>query len=88
MVKLNQNEIILERIRKYQEKPVFHPLTCANDSELHQYLKAEIRDDKVVLYCPDCDYEQHYIPEMFVHDEFDEQFQSFLDVVENLHKDK
>ena len=55
------NKEILEAIEKYQDNPTFHPLTCGNDSG-HRNLEGREVNDKVELYCLDCDYVQTYIP--------------------------
>lgn len=67
------NKILLERIRKWQEEPVFHQLTCAKDSQ-HDLLKGEVREEKVVLVCPTCHTVQTYIPDIFFTDGFDEAY--------------
>lgn len=64
------NEILLERIRKWQEEPVFHPLTCGVDSK-HALLKGVVEGNKVILLCPDCNYKQSYLPKLFLYDQFD-----------------
>ena len=58
-------EVIKARITEYQEKLMFHPLTCGNDSQMHRDLVAEIRGDQLILKCLDCDYLQEYIPDLF-----------------------
>lgn len=73
---------ILERIRKYQEEPVFHELTCGNDSR-HAVLKALLTFERgIILVCPDCDYIQTHIPDMFFHDDFDEFYQQQKKLIE------
>ena len=74
--KVNKNvdpAIVLERIRKWQEEPVFHELTCWKDSG-HELLKGKQEGDKVVLVCPTCGYVQKNIPDMFYRDSFDEAY--------------
>lgn len=66
-------EKVLKRIRLYQENPLFHELTCGNDSN-HGTLKGEMIKDKVVLVCPDCDYVQDYIPNFFFNEQFEEEY--------------
>lgn len=63
-------EILLERIKRWQRDPVFHPLTCGTDSR-HALLNGKIENGKMELYCPDCDYTQENIPKLFLSDEFD-----------------
>lgn len=71
-------EVLLERIRKWQEEPVFHELTCGNDSR-HELLKPVIEESKVVLICPTCDYKQVHIPKIFYNEDFDEMYQQQLE---------
>lgn len=85
-----KHDIVLERIRKWQEEPVFHELTCGNDSG-HELLKGEVRENKIVLVCPSCEYVQEYIPEMFFADSFDESYnqqKKMLDDLQTRLKDK
>jgi len=42
-----------------------HKLTCGNNSR-HSILYPAIKDDKIILKCLDCGYEQTYIPEFLV----------------------
>lgn len=67
------NEVLSNRIKRYQEYPVSHPLTCGNDSN-HQLLRGEIQDGKVVLICADCGYRQEKIPSLFFSERFDEMY--------------
>ena len=61
---------IIEKVRRYQDIDIFHPLTCGNDSN-HALLVAEDHGGKVVLVCPDCDYVQGHIPENIVNANYD-----------------
>lgn len=80
---MTENETILERIRKWQEEPIFHELTCGNDST-HALLKGELREEKVVLVCPSCAYVQTNIPDMFFSDEFDTAYQFQKNALDSL----
>jgi hypothetical protein len=53
----------VDKIKKYQDCPFVHPLTCGNDSN-HSNLKGIILKGEVVLFCPDCDYRQEWVPEI------------------------
>lgn len=79
---MNQTAI-LERIRKWQEEPVFHELTCGKDSR-HEVLKAKVQDGVITLFCPNCDYTQKEIPEMFYYDSFDEMYEQQRKVLKGL----
>lgn len=70
---------VFQRIKKYQEMPVFHPLTCRIDS-MHDWLYPEIRNDELVLVCPTCGYIQHQtsIPHLFFEDDFDKSYEQML----------
>lgn len=61
------NDQKIEAINYWQDKAYVHPLTCGNDSN-HAELRGRIetQDDgvEVVLYCPDCDYTQEWVPEV------------------------
>lgn len=55
----------IDKVMKFQElakQGIIHPLTCGNDSS-HKHLIATVKDGKVILMCPDCDYIQNYIPD-------------------------
>jgi thymidylate synthase (FAD) len=55
----------IDKVMKFQElakQGIIHPLTCGNDSQ-HKHLIATVRDGKVILMCPDCEYIQENIPE-------------------------
>jgi len=51
----------ITRIIANQNNPMYHPLTCGNDSR-HTPLVPVREGDNIVLICPDCDYRQEYIP--------------------------
>ena len=55
------NEDIINKITEHQKNPMFHPLTCGNDSR-HNLLIPIEKGGNVILICPDCNYEQYYIP--------------------------
>ena len=61
--RLSNREImeIIRRIREWQAAGYVHPLTCGKDSS-HPVLEPGLRDEKVVLFCPGCDYVQEHIP--------------------------
>lgn len=61
---------VMERIKKYQELSMVHPLTCGNNS-MHNNLEPRIQDEQVILFCKDCDYTQSHIPDMFKQKDFD-----------------
>lgn len=51
----------LQKVRKWQACEFVHPLTCGNNSR-HALLVPSIKEGKLVLTCPDCDYRQEHIP--------------------------
>lgn len=65
-----KNEILIKRVKEYQNLGVAHPLTCGYNS-LHNELIAIEKDNKLILKCVDCDYIQENIPDMFFHEKFD-----------------
>lgn len=79
------NQRLLERIRMWQEEPVFHELTCGNNSN-HSLLKGEIESGKVVLICDDCNYKQTYIPELFYSDHFETMYNEQKNLLNSLSK--
>jgi len=57
------NEQKIEKIKRWQTSGYVHELTCGND-DCRGILDAEIRNDEIVLFCPECNnYEQTFIPE-------------------------
>ncbi len=56
------NKEIIAAVNRFQKNDQFHPLTCIESQ--HQILAPVEKDGKVILKCEDCDYEQHWIPEM------------------------
>lgn len=56
MEKLTAKEMVAI-LKKYQNNPYVHPLTCGRDSR-HNILIPFEENDKVILKCPDCDYVQ------------------------------
>jgi hypothetical protein len=60
------NKEILHAIETYQSCPLVHPMTCGNDSN-HSILEGAELDEKVILFCTDCDYSQSWIPEFIWH---------------------
>lgn len=56
-----QKREIINTINKYQQRTDCHPLTCGNDSR-HSLLIPVEKNGSIILKCPDCDYEQSYIP--------------------------
>jgi hypothetical protein len=51
----------MRKVREWQGAGYVHPLTCGKDSS-HPVLEPGLRDEKVVLFCPGCDYVQKHIP--------------------------
>lgn len=47
----------IEAIRKHQNNPMLHPLTCGNNSN-HKPLEPVVIDSKVCLICLNCSYTQ------------------------------
>ena len=84
---MNQNEIVLERIRKYQEEPVFHELTCRVDT-CRALLKGIEEKGKVKLHCPKCSHVQENIPSMFYKDGFDEMYRQQKEILDSLTSEK
>jgi hypothetical protein len=60
---MNSNELV-QRIKKWQANPHFHPLTCGVDSG-HEILEPVEKDGKVSLVCPTCGWVQSYMPAVF-----------------------
>ena len=54
---------IIERVNTYQEKVGVHHLLCGNDRR-HRKLVPRLSGEVVILYCPDCDFRQGYVPEV------------------------
>jgi hypothetical protein len=54
---------IIIAVQTWQTDARVHPLTCGNDKG-HRLLYASEVNGRVVLLCPDCDYEQTLIPEI------------------------
>lgn len=80
---MSQNEIVLERIRKYQEEPVFHELTCGTDS-CRSVLKGRENEEKIELYCPNCSYIQENVPNLFFQEAFEKAYQQQKDLLDSL----
>ena len=57
------NAEIIQNVADYQASGAFHPLTCGNCSSHRNLIPVEF-SGAVGLKCLDCDYEQHWIPEM------------------------
>lgn len=76
---------VQKRINLYQENPVFHELTCGNNSK-HGTLKAQIIGDKVVLICPDCEYIQTYIPDFFFNDQFEIEYNKQKELMDRINE--
>ena len=79
---MNLNKVI-ERINLYQNEPVFHELTCGNNS-LHNVLQAKIDKGIIKLYCSDCNYVQTYIPDFFFSDEFEKLYLTQKRILDSL----
>ena len=54
-------------IEQWQADPTFHPLTCGFDSK-HRPLMPVVKGDRLILVCPDCDYRQEHIPQLFTNE--------------------
>ena len=74
------NTVLIERVKRFQLEPVFHELTCGEDSS-HEVLMPEMVGEKVILKCPTCGYKQNWIPEMFYHKDFDEFYDNQLNII-------
>lgn len=57
------NQEIINIISRMQSLRNMHPLTCGNDSR-HRRLYGAEKDGKIILKCPDCNYEQENFPLM------------------------
>lgn len=68
------SETLLKRLQRYQAYPIFHPLTCGNNS-LHANLEAKLQDGKVILICPDCNYTQEQFPDLFYYENFEKLYE-------------
>lgn len=56
------NADIIRIVKKWQEGPLVHEMTCDVDNR-HLPLQPVERDGKVVLRCPTCKWTQEHIPE-------------------------
>jgi hypothetical protein len=54
---------IIVAVATWQADPSVHPLTCGNDSG-HRVLYGTELQGRVILVCPDCDYQQTIIPDV------------------------
>lgn len=75
---------VIKRIKLYQNNPVFHLLTCGTNSQ-HDRLEPTLKDENIVLICPDCDYVQENIPDYFYYEEFEEEFNKQIDFLKKFH---
>lgn len=65
IVSHDEGDVLLERIRQWQNNDHVHPLTCGTDSShflVGQRLPHDATRCRVILVCPDCDYRQDCIP--------------------------
>ena len=76
---------LFERIKIYQEKHLFHPLTCRIDS-CRADLEPLVQNDSVVLSCPSCGEFQTFIPPMFLDEDFDNVIDSQIAMLDNFQK--
>lgn len=82
------NEVLLERLQRWQRKPLFHELTCRIDSR-HALLEPIEEEGQVILLCPDCKHKQTGIPKIFFSDDFDrlyEEQKNLLDLINQVTK--
>ncbi|WP_274469211.1 MULTISPECIES: hypothetical protein [unclassified Paenibacillus] len=63
------HEEIKQRIRDYQQADGVQPLTCANNNK-HEKLYPKVLEEGLVLLCPNCNYTQTYIPDLFFESRF------------------
>jgi len=77
------NNVVLQRIIKFQTEPVFHQLTCGNDSR-HEALIAVLTNNKIVLFCKECGYRQEKIPDFFYNEGFDTLYEEQRKMLESL----
>jgi len=62
---------LIDKIEDYQKLKCMHPLTCGQRDKHPDYrgiLYGEIENGNVVLKCPNCNYVQHFIPEIIFKD--------------------
>ena len=59
------NKKIIEKVNKWQNADWLHPLTCGNNSN-HKILQPIEKNNKIILKCLDCNYEQEYIPSVIL----------------------
>ena len=62
----SESRQLIDAIRRYQNNPHYHPLTCGSVVEHKGDMKLQgvIRSDGVVdLWCKECGWMQGYIPE-------------------------
>jgi hypothetical protein len=58
-----EQDRIYAAVQTWQACPWLHPLTCRKDSA-HAALEPRMDGERVILVCPDCDYQQFDIPEI------------------------
>lgn len=58
-----KNKEKIAAIKEWQNCPYVHPLTCGNNSLHENLVPIEIKG-KIVLICPECDYQQTHIPDI------------------------
>jgi hypothetical protein len=49
-------------VNRWQAEPLVHSLTCGNDS-CHMVLRPTEVNGRVILVCPDCEYQQSFVPD-------------------------
>jgi len=83
---ITDSNIIFDRIYDYQKNPVFHPLTCGINSG-HKLLEPKIIDEnKVILFCRDCNYVQEFIPDMFLEDDYETDIENYIQEMNEIYK--
>ncbi|MEC0265301.1 hypothetical protein [Paenibacillus anseongense] len=64
-----KEEDVKQRIKDYQQAEGVKSLTCGNNSS-HEKLYPKVLEQGLVLLCPNCNYTQTYIPDLFFDDGF------------------
>lgn len=65
---MNQEDV-KQRIKDYQQADGVQPLICGLNSK-HEKLYPKVLEQGLVLLCPNCNYTQTYIPDLFFDDGF------------------
>ena len=82
------NQEIIEKIRKWQNSPCTHDLTCGYDKCNHISLKAIEEKNIVILKCtnPNCTYTQKHIPECVLDANLEELEKLYNKMIKNSKK--